>query len=130
VISKHETHDPEIPAEIYRLDPLAQRIGLQKFKGDLHLASEFRKSFSKQGRRIREIRELARLGRVEFARRIGVSPPQITRYEKGWDRPGRATTLNICREFNVNEKWLTSGEAPIYRNTASTPGKFIITETI
>jgi hypothetical protein len=33
----------------------------------------------------------------------------ITRYEKG-DQPGRATTLNICREFNVNEKWLTSGK--------------------
>jgi transcriptional regulator with XRE-family HTH domain len=94
------------------------------------LASELRKSFSKQRRRIRKIRELARLGRVEFARRIGVSPPQIIRYEKGWDRPGRATTLNICREFNVNEKWLTGGEAPIYRNTASTRGKFVITERI
>jgi transcriptional regulator with XRE-family HTH domain len=67
---------------------------------------------------------------VEFAQRIGVSPPQIIRYEKGWDRPGRATTLNICREFNVNEKWLTGGEAPIYRNTASTRGKFVITERI
>jgi len=65
---------------------------------------------------------------VEFARRIGVSPPQITRYEKGWDRPGRATTLNICREFNVSEKWLTSGETPIHRNTVSTPGKVIITD--
>ena len=78
------------------------------------MASELRRSFSKQGRRIREIRERARLGRVEFARRIGVSPPQIIRYENGWDRPGRATTLNICREFNVNEKWLTNGEEPIY----------------
>jgi hypothetical protein len=55
------------------------------------------------------------------------TPPQITRYEKAWDRPGRATTLNICRDFNLNEKWLTSGERPIYRNTVSKPGKFVIT---
>jgi transcriptional regulator with XRE-family HTH domain len=59
---------------------------------------------------------------VEFAQRIGVSPPQIIRYEKGWDRPGRATTLNICREFNVNEKWLTSGK-PKPKSPASVLGQ-------
>ena len=33
--------------------------------------------------------------------------------ERGIDRPRRATALNICREFGVNEEWLTAGTGPI-----------------
>lgn len=47
---------------------------------------------------------------VEFGEKIGVKGNTITNYENGIRTPTDAVILSICREFNINEEWLRSGE--------------------
>ena len=60
--------------------------------------------------RIKEIRKEHKLTQVEFGEQIGVKGNTITGYETGLRNPTEAIILSICREFNVNEHWLRTGE--------------------
>ena len=60
--------------------------------------------------RIKQIRKEAGLTQVDFGKRIGVKGNTITGYETGLRNPTDAVLLSICREFNVNEEWLQTGE--------------------
>ena len=64
--------------------------------------------------RIREIRKDNNLTQTEFGERIGVKGNTITGYENGIRIPSDAIILSICREFNVNEEWLRSGQGEKY----------------
>ena len=60
--------------------------------------------------RVKMVREDVRLNQRDFAERIGVTAATISRIENG-ERPLTDRTLIvISREFNVNEKWLRTGE--------------------
>ena len=52
--------------------------------------------------------------RAEFGERIGVKGNTITGYENGTRIPSDAIILSICREFNVNEDWLRTGQGEKY----------------
>lgn len=63
--------------------------------------------------RIKLIRQNARLTQQQFAKQIGVSRNTIATYETSVRTPIDAIVLSICREFNVNENWLRTGEGTI-----------------
>ena len=60
--------------------------------------------------RIKKIRLLLGLTQVEFGRRIGVKQSAVTGYENGNRQPLDTVITSICREFNVSEQWLRTGE--------------------
>lgn len=64
--------------------------------------------------RIREIRKDNNLTQTEFGERIGVKGNTVTGYEKENRIPSDAIILSICREFNVNEEWLRTGQGEKY----------------
>lgn len=65
--------------------------------------------------RIKEVRKAAGLTQTEFGERIGIKGNTITCYEKGIREPSEAIILAICREFNVREQWLRTGEGEMFQ---------------
>ena len=51
----------------------------------------------------------SRLTKSEFAKRINVSQPHVSRMCSGETQPSDRTISDICREFDVNENWLRHG---------------------
>lgn len=66
------------------------------------------------GERIKELRKLLNLTQAKFAEKIGVKPNTISQYESGRNEPLDAVISLICREFNVNENWLRTGEGEMF----------------
>ena len=64
--------------------------------------------------RIKELRKELSLTQAEFGRRIGVKANTITNYETGLRNPSDAIVFAICREFDVNEVWLRTGEGEMF----------------
>ena len=64
--------------------------------------------------RIREIRKAMNLTQTDFGMRIGVRGNTVTGYETGQRVPSDAVIVSICREFNVNEHWLRTGEGEMF----------------
>ena len=71
--------------------------------------------------RIKMIRTKNDMTQDEFGKRIGSARNTIANYENGNRVPSNAVITSICREFNVNETWLRTGEGemflPIERET-------------
>lgn len=64
--------------------------------------------------RIKQLRKILKLTQTEFGEQIGVKGNTITGYEKGIRNPTDAIILSICREFNVDEEWLRTGEGEMF----------------
>jgi len=64
--------------------------------------------------RIKMIRKNQNLTQTEFGERIGVKGNTVTGYETGLRKPSDAIIVSICREFDVNETWLRTGEGDIF----------------
>lgn len=63
-----------------------------------------------QGERVREVRKFRKMNMEQFGERLGVQKSAISKIEKG-DRGLTEQMLKaICREFNVNETWLRTGD--------------------
>ena len=68
--------------------------------------------------RIKFVRKTFNLTQSEFGERIGVKGNTVTGYETGIRTPSEAILLAICREFNVNETWLRTGNGdPFLKKT-------------
>ena len=67
--------------------------------------------------RIKLIRKNAGLTQQEFASKIGVSRNTIATYETSVRIPIDAIVKSLCREFDVNEVWLRTGEGSMYVET-------------
>lgn len=65
--------------------------------------------------RIKELRHTLGLSQQEFAKKLNVNQAAVSYYEKGIRTPLDAIVTSICREFNVNERWLRTGEGPMFR---------------
>jgi transcriptional regulator with XRE-family HTH domain len=65
--------------------------------------------------RIAQIRKSQKINQDEFARRLGLTKNFISLIETGGRSPSERTILDICREFNVNEYWLRTGEGEMFR---------------
>lgn len=65
--------------------------------------------------RIIQIVEKTGGNKSEFARRINVTPAYISKLGRHPEsEPSDRTISDICREFNVNEEWLRTGEGEIF----------------
>lgn len=71
------------------------------------------------GDRIRILRDTLGLTQGQFAERLNLKQNTIANYEIGRREPQGSTTALICNEFNVNEKWLTSGEGVMFKQALS-----------
>lgn len=65
-------------------------------------------------KRLRELRKTLDLTQQEFADRIGIKRNGIAKYETGVNAPSAAVITLICREFNVDENWLRTGEGEMF----------------
>lgn len=64
--------------------------------------------------RIKSLRKELDLTQQEFADKIGISRGNIGAYEVGKNVPSDAVISLICREFNVREEWLRTGEGGMF----------------
>ena len=60
--------------------------------------------------RIEQIIKLRNVKKVEFARRLNLSQAFVSQMCSGAAKPSDRTIQDICREFDVNEVWLRTGE--------------------
>lgn len=65
--------------------------------------------------RIKELRKALGLTQQEFSDKIGVKRNTIAQYESGRNSPIDAVISLICREFNVNEEWLRTGDGEMFK---------------
>ena len=64
--------------------------------------------------RIKNLRETIDLTQQKFADKLGIARNNIAGYETGKRSPSDAVINLICREFNVNESWLRTGEGEMF----------------
>lgn len=64
--------------------------------------------------RIKDLRKSLGLTQLEFGEQVGVKANTIGNYEIGLRTPSDAVIRAICREFNVNEDWLRTGEGEMF----------------
>lgn len=64
--------------------------------------------------RILSLREELGLSQDEFGEKIGVTKSTISLIERKLRNPSERVIRDICREFNINEKWLRSGEGEMF----------------
>lgn len=65
-------------------------------------------------KRIQLIIQNLGIKKVEFAKRLKLSPPYISELCSGKTAPSDRTISDICREFSVNEVWLRTGEGEMF----------------
>lgn len=65
--------------------------------------------------RIKELRKALGLTQQRFAEIIGVKQNTVAQYEIGRNQPIDTVITLICREFNVDENWLRTGEGEMFR---------------
>ena len=64
--------------------------------------------------RIKKLRKELDLTQQAFADKIGMKQNTIAQYEMGRTTPSDAIVFSICREFNVNEDWLRTGNGEMF----------------
>lgn len=69
--------------------------------------------------RIAAVIKASGLTKTAFAERLNVSQSFVSRLAVGASVPSDRTIADICREFNVNEHWLRTGEGEMF----STPSR-------
>ena len=65
-------------------------------------------------KRLKEIRKQLGLTQAEFGIRLGVTNSAVAYIEKGKRNLTEQMLLAICREYNVSEKWLRTGEGEMF----------------
>ncbi len=69
--------------------------------------------------RIKKIRKELDMTQQQFADIIGVKRNSYANYETGRNTPIDAVIKSICREFNVNEEWLRTGNGEMFMASPS-----------
>lgn len=64
--------------------------------------------------RIKKVRKVNGLTQQEFAERLNIGRGTLANYEVGRNEPIDAVVALICREFNVDEHWLRTGEGEMF----------------
>ena len=66
------------------------------------------------GPRLGELVKALGMKKVRFAEQVGVDQSYVTQLTKGIRQPSDLLVTSICREFNVNETWLRTGEGEMF----------------
>lgn len=64
--------------------------------------------------RLKKLRKELDMTQQEFADKLGTARNNIAGYETGKRNPSNAVISLICREFNINERWLRTGEGEMF----------------
>lgn len=67
--------------------------------------------------RIKEVRTTFGKSQTDFAKALSISRSAICKIESGENTPSEQTIKLICREFNINEEWLTDGIGEMKKTT-------------
>ncbi len=67
-----------------------------------------------QGERVKQARKTLGLTMEKFGERLGVTKTAISLIESGKNNLTDANIKAICREFNVDYIWLTSGDGEMF----------------
>ena len=67
------------------------------------------------GERLKELRKYKNMTQQEFADKLKIKRPTIANYEADRVEPSSAVIAGICREYEVNEIWLLSGEGDMFQ---------------
>lgn len=70
------------------------------------------------GERVKELRKQVNLTQQAFADRLNLKRNTVGSYEVNVVEPSDRTISDICREFNVNETWLRTGEGEMFNQIA------------
>lgn len=68
-----------------------------------------------QGERVNEVRKRSQLTMDQFGERLGVTKTAISYVVNGKRSLTEQMLKSICREFDVNESWLRTGEGDMTR---------------
>lgn len=75
--------------------------------------------------RVKELRKTLKLSGEAFGERIGIKKSALSLIENGKNNVTEQTFKSICREFNVNEEWLRTGEGEMF-NTFSKDEQYAV----
>lgn len=64
--------------------------------------------------RIKKLRRELDMTQEKFGAEIGVKGNTVAQWESGRNDPPDSSIVSICREFNVNERWLRTGEGEMF----------------
>ena len=67
------------------------------------------------GERVKEVRKTQDMTLEEFGKRLSVTKVTMSNIERGNRSLTERMLKDICREFNINEKWLKTGEGDMTR---------------
>lgn len=70
-----------------------------------------------QGERIREVRKTLGLTLEKFGEKIGMKKNSVSQIENGKNSVTEQVIKSICREFNVDYIWLTTGDGEMFVDT-------------
>lgn len=68
-----------------------------------------------EGQRVRELRKALQLTLEKFGKPLGVGKTAISKIENGENNLTDQMILAICREYNVDENWLRTGEGEMFK---------------
>lgn len=68
--------------------------------------------------RLKLLRKELGLTQEEFAKKINIKRNTLANYEIGRNNPIDAVISLICKEFNVNEKWLRTGSGKMFKKSS------------
>jgi len=71
------------------------------------------------GKRVKEIRRFLHISQKDFAAKIGISGNYLFEIESGRTKPSYEFFKNITLEYNVNHKYLHTGEGEIFLGNES-----------
>lgn len=64
--------------------------------------------------RIKTLRKKLNLTQEEFGKRLGMKKNSISQIENGINSLTEQLLVSICREFNVSEEWLRTGDGDTF----------------
>ena len=67
-----------------------------------------------QGERIKKVRKSLKLTLEKFGEKIGVKKNAISAVENNRNSLSEQMAKSVCREYNVNETWLRTGEGEMF----------------
>ena len=68
----------------------------------------------KLNERLKKLRKTLDMTQQAFSDKLGVKRNTVGQWEIGRNEPSDAIIFSICREFNVNENWLRTGEGEMF----------------
>ena len=69
--------------------------------------------------RIKYLRKtVLKLSQEEFSKKINISRSNLGNIETGKIKLTERVLVDICRVFNVNQNWITSGKEPMFENNS------------